>query len=194
MERWADYIDTIAGGLRDLVVTDREGGTLLPAEGFTRWVEMTHIVAEQDRHLYLIGNGGSAAMASHMAADASKNGGLRALALNDPALITATSNDLAFAESFALPLQRLARGGDLLVTISSSGNSPNVVRALEVARAMGLATVTLSAKGADNRSRTLGLLNFYVPLTRYGWAESAHQIILHHWFDQYLHAHGQGPI
>lgn len=194
METWSSYVDTIAEGLRQMVITDHAGATLTSAAGIERWVGLTRAAHDRDGTLYLIGNGGSAAMASHMAADACKNGFLRALALNDAALITATSNDVSYDEAFALPLERLARPGDLLVTISSSGNSPNILRALEVARAIGIGTVTLSAKQADNRSRTLGDLNFYVPLMRYGWAESAHQILLHHWFDQYLHVHGQGAV
>jgi D-sedoheptulose 7-phosphate isomerase len=194
METWATYVDTIARGLAAMAVTDHAGATLTAADGIARGVAMTSAVHDRDGTLYLIGNGGSAAMASHMAADACKNGFLRALALNDPALLTATSNDVDFDEVFSLPLERLARPGDLLITISSSGNSPNIVRALETARATGIGAVTLSGKQPDNRTRTLGDLNFYVPLDRYGWAESAHQIVLHHWFDQYLHVHGQGAV
>ena len=194
MEPWNDYIGTIADGLRNLVVTDHLGAELPPLEGMARWVAMTRATHERGGYLYIIGNGGSAAMASHMAADACKNGHLRALAFNDPALVSATSNDLSYDQVFSLPLERLARTGDLLIAISSSGNSPNVVRALEARRALGVQAVTLSGKRADNRSRTLGDLNFYVPLTRYGWAESAHQVILHYWFDQYLNVHGQGAL
>jgi D-sedoheptulose 7-phosphate isomerase len=194
METWSSYVDTIADGLRQMVITDHAGAALTPAAGIERWVGLTRAAHDRDGTLYLIGNGGSAAMASHMAADACKNGFLRALALNDAALVTATSNDVSFEDVFALPLARLARPGDLLITISSSGNSPNVLRALEVARATGIGTVTLSAKQPDNHSRKLGDLNFYVPLARYGWAESAHQILLHHWFDQYLHVHGEGAL
>lgn len=177
-----------------MVVTDQAGADVSPLDGVTRWVALTRAMHERGGHLYIIGNGGSAALASHMAADACKNGHLRALAFNDPALLTATSNDLSYDQVFSMPLERLARAGDLLIAISSSGNSPNIVRALEARRALGVAAVTLSGMRADNRSRTLGDLNFYVPLSRYGWAESAHQVILHYWFDQYLHAHGQGAI
>lgn len=194
METWDSYIDVVASGLGGLAVTDRAGAPVRADDAFARWVAMTRTVHDRDGCLYLIGNGGSAAMASHMAADACKNGLLRALALNDAALLTATSNDVSFDEVFSLPLERLARPGDLVVTISSSGNSPNIVRALETSRALGIATVTLSGKQPDNRSRRLGDLNFYVPLSRYGWAESAHQIVLHHWFDQYLAVHGPGPV
>jgi hypothetical protein len=54
--------------------------------------------------------------------------------------------------------------------------------------------VTLTGMGGGNRARTLGDLNFHVPLSRYGWTESAHQVILHYWFDQYLCEHRQGAL
>ena len=73
--------------------------------------------------MFFVGNGASAMMASHMAADASKNGGFRAMAFNDQALMTAVSNDICYEQSFAMPLKRFANPGDMLVTISSSGNS-----------------------------------------------------------------------
>jgi D-sedoheptulose 7-phosphate isomerase len=194
MEPWLTYLGTLASSLEHLAVTDGTGATLTPADGFGRWVRLTRDLHDGGQTLYLIGNGGSAMMASHMAADACKNGHLRALAFNDASLLTATSNDVSFEEVFALPLQRLARAGDLLVSISSSGNSPNIVRALETARSLSLHIVTLSGMGADNRSRTLGDVNFYVPCARYGWIETAHQAVLHYWFDQYLNLHGQGAL
>jgi D-sedoheptulose 7-phosphate isomerase len=194
IDRWEDYVAAVAGGLRELSVTDGAGDSLPPAEAFTRWVEMTHETHQRGGFVYLIGNGGSAAMASHMAADACKHGDLRALAFNDVAMLTATANDLAYDQVFALPLQRLARPTDLLISISSSGNSPNIVRALEAARELGVAAVTLSGKGADNRSRALGQLNFHVPRQRYGWIESAHQILIHYWLDRYLTQHAGGAI
>lgn len=194
MEGWTDYVETIAEGLRAMVVTDRWRREVSPLEGVTRWVAMTRAMHERGRYLYIVGNGGSAGMASHMAADACKNGHLRALSFNDAALVTATANDLSYEQVFSLPLERLAQAGDLLITISSSGNSPNIVRALETSRTLGLEAVTLSAMDAGNRSRTLGDLNFYVPLSRYGLAESAHQVVLHYWFDQYLHVHRQGAV
>ena len=90
--------------------------------------------------------------------------------------------------------QRLGRQGDLVIAISSSGNSPNIVRALDASRALALQSVTLTGMKPDNRARRLGDLNFYVPLSRYGLTESAHQVLLHHWFDQYLHQFRGGAI
>jgi D-sedoheptulose 7-phosphate isomerase len=193
-ELWIGYTDAIAAGLRDLAVTDGAGAPVSPQDAFARWVAMTFAVREHDGQLFIIGNGGSAAMASHMITDALAIGHVRAIALTDPALVTATANDLSFDHSFALPLERLARAGDLLIAISQSGNSANIVRGLETGRARGVHTVTISAMRPDNRCRALGDLNFYVPLARYGLAQSAHQVILHYWFDQYLDQHGQGAV
>ena len=193
-ELWTGYADTIATGLREMVVTDAAGAELPVQDAFARWVAMTQAIHEQDGQLFIIGNGGSAGMASHMVTDALALGRLRAFALNDPTMLTATANDLSFDETFTLPLERLARAGDLLIAMSCSGNSSNIVRAVEASRSRLLRTVTLSALRADNRCRAIGDLNFYVPLARYGLAQSAHQVILHYWFDQYLDHHGQGAV
>jgi len=187
-------LSAASAGLHDLTVTAADGKMLATAEGFARWVRITREGQTRGQHLYLAGNGASAMMASHFAADACKNGGLSAMAFNDAALLTATANDVAFEEVFALPLRRLARAGDLLITISSSGNSPNILRALETAKSMSIQIVTLTGMCADNRARGLGDLNFYVPARRYGWVECAHQLVLHYWLDQYLNLHADGAI
>jgi len=194
MESWADYRHALTAGLDGLEATGAQAESVPLADAFDRWVELAREVHDAERAMYFVGNGASAMIASHMAADACKNGGLRAMAFNDPALLTAIGNDMAFEDIFALPLRRLAHRGDLLITISSSGNSPNVLRALEAGRALGMRAVTLSGKRPDNRSRSLGDLNFYVPAQRYGWVESAHQLIIHYWFDQYLNRYGQGAV
>jgi D-sedoheptulose 7-phosphate isomerase len=194
MERWQDYLTAVSAGLRDLTITDDAGAALTPEDGFQRWVEITREVHARGQNVYVIGNGASAAMASHMAADACKNGGLRAQAFNDASLLTATGNDLAFDQVFAVPLTRFGRAGDLLITISSSGRSPNIVRALETARATRMRIVTLSGKDAANPSRGFGDVNFYIPNSRYGWVESAHHVIMHYWLDQYVGLYGQGAV
>ena len=194
MEQWNEYLTSVVAGLRDVIVTDRSGAPVATIDAFRQWVDLANTVHERGNTIFFIGNGGSAGIASHMAADACKNGGLRALAFNDVAMMTATANDLAFDQVFALPLARLARAGDLVISISSSGNSPNIVRGLEQARTVPMHIVTLSGWKADNRSRSLGDLNFYIGAARYGWIESAHLLILHFWLDQYLNVHGSGAL
>jgi D-sedoheptulose 7-phosphate isomerase len=194
MESWTDYMSAMLQACAGLCVTGLDGQPISMADGFARWIELTRAIHDRSDSLYFIGNGASAAMASHMAADATKNGQLRAFTFNDPSLLTATGNDVSFENVFALPLSRLARPGDMLVTISSSGNSPNIVAALETARARGLTIITLSGKGSDNRCRSLGHLNFYIPAGRYGWVESSHQVVLHYWLDNYLNLYGSGAL
>ena len=125
-------------------------------------------------------------MAGHMALDWLKAGELKALSFNDPAVLSAVANDTGYENVFSLPLSRLGRAGDLLITISSSGNSPNVLAAIPVARKKDMKVITFSGLKPDNRSRQMGDLNFYVPCRTYGVAECCHQILLHAWLDHYL--------
>ena len=124
-------------------------------------------------------------MASHMALDWSKRGGVRSLAFNDMAFLTALGNDLGYDEVFAQPVEWFGEEGDLLATISSSGNSPSVVKAIAAARKRGIKVVTFSGMNPDNKSRLAGDLNFYVPAWTYGIVECGHQILLHAWLDRY---------
>ena len=180
------YICAMHKALSDLLVTDQACRQLTAQEGFDRWRDWTWEVKAQGRTCYFVGNGASAMMASHMAVDGTKNAGVNSLAFNDPAFLTAIGNDLSYEEVFSFPLQRFGRPGDLLVTISSSGNSPNVVRAIGCAREVGLRVITLSSMKSDNKSRAQGDLNFYIPAKTYGVAESSHAILLHCWLDYLL--------
>ncbi len=180
------YNREITRSLEGLLTTGREGTEMADEAAFRRWVSMTRDVEGNRRTVYFAGNGASAAMASHMAADALKNGRLRAMAFNDPSLLTAVSNDIAFENCFAEPIRRFGLQGDLLTTISSSGNSPNILKAIEAAREQNMRVVTLSGMKPDNKSRTLGDVNFYVPAKTYGIVECAHQVLLHCWLDLYM--------
>jgi D-sedoheptulose 7-phosphate isomerase len=122
-------------------------------------------------------------MASHTAADLAKNAHLHTEVFSDLALITAVSNDLGYDRVFSQPLSVRARAGDMLVAISSSGRSPNVLQAVKVAARRRLTLVTLSAMDLDNPLRRAGVLNFYVGARRYGLAETCHAALLHHWMD-----------
>jgi D-sedoheptulose 7-phosphate isomerase len=194
MESWEQYLEMIAIGGRSLTVTDRAGRQLSADEGFAEWLALTHDTHQRGGTIYVIGNGGSAGIASHMAEDACKNGGLRAIAFNDPSYLTAIANDEGFDRVFSTPLERLSRPGDLLISVSSSGNSPNVVRALETAQRLEVRSVTLSGFDGGNRSRALGDLNFHLNQRRYGWVECGHQVVMHCWLDQYLNRYGTGAI
>lgn len=136
--------------------------------------------------IFFIGNGGSAAIASHMAADWMKNGGFPTFCFNDGSLLTCISNDLGYDRSFRLPLQHHGRLGDILFAISSSGDSMNIVGAADLARQMHMNVVTLSGFRPDNRLRDFGGVNFYVPSRDYGVVEIAHLAILHSILDEVM--------
>jgi D-sedoheptulose 7-phosphate isomerase len=190
MSNFYAYSNTLYNTLNGTQVTDYHSRTIDPEEGFIRWVELTKKIQQKNRTIYFVGNGASAMMASHMAADASKNGNLRSLAFNDAALMTAVSNDIDYEECFAVPLKRFVNPGDGLVTISSSGNSKNVIRAIETARELKMQVITLSGMSPDNQSRKMGDLNFYVPADTYGLVEVNHQALLHCWLDRFMKISG----
>jgi len=180
---WSDKVGTLARLLSELSVTEAGGGALEIEAGYARWIEATKTVRDQDRTIYFIGNGASASMASHFSADMAKNGRVHTQVFTDPSLVTAIGNDMGYEHVFAEPLRRRARAGDMLVAISSSGRSPNILAAAEVARELKLTLVTLSAMNSDNPLRAGGDLNFYVAAETYGNAETSHAAILHHWMD-----------
>ncbi|MDP6781816.1 MAG: SIS domain-containing protein [Alphaproteobacteria bacterium] len=129
--------------------------------------------------IMFIGNGGSAGIASHMAIDYSKNGNLRSQAFNDPSALTCLGNDLGYENVFAKQIDLHARSGDLLVAISSSGNSENILSGVAQARKKSCKVVTLSGFEEDNRLRGLGDVNFYVPSGEYGFVEITHLALCH---------------
>lgn len=185
-----EYMKRANHSLLQTEFTSDEGVNLGPIEGLRFWRSLTEEVANKKKSIYFIGNGASAAMASHMSADACKNGKLKARCLTDGALVTAISNDVEYRQVFSLQLERYSEPGDLLTTISSSGNSPNIVAAIKKGKELGLKVVTVSGMKPDNASRQLGDLNIYLPADRYGIVESGHQTILHCWLDDYLNSIG----
>ncbi len=180
---WSDRTHELGELFAALAFTDADRAPLSADQGFARWVDRTTAVRRAGGTIYLIGNGASASMASHMAADLAKTCRLHTQVFTDPALVTALSNDLGFASVYAEPLRRRAREGDMLVAISSSGASENILAAADLAREARLFVVTLTAFQGDNPLRARGNLNAYVPARAYGPAETCHAAVLHHWMD-----------
>ncbi len=135
------------------------------------------------KKIIFIGNGGSAGIASHMAVDYWRNGGMRAVCYNEGAQLTCISNDFGYEQVFAKPIQMFADAGDILVAISSSGRSQNILNGAAAAKALGCKVITLSGFSANNPLRKMGDWNIYIPSTKYGFVELAHQIILHAMLD-----------
>lgn len=175
----AEYFSEL-GRLGGSLVVTTASGREADADEFVDWVIKTAREAHaMGRKLIFVGNGGSAAIASHMAVDYSKNGGMRALAFNDASFLTCLSNDLGYENVFVKQIELHATAGDLLVAISSSGRSPNIINAVEAARVRDCRIVTLSGFAADNPLRELGAYNLYVPSPSYGFVEIAHLAACH---------------
>lgn len=182
-DTWREHIACLNGLLARVSFRLASGREINPETGFQRWRSLTHDLRGKKGTVFLIGNGASASMASHMAADLAKNAKVHTEVFSDLSLITAISNDLGYRHVFSEPLSRRAKKGDMLVAISSSGKSPNILSAVNVARRMQLTIVTLSAMGAHNPLRRAGTLNIYVGGQTYGYAESCHAVLLHYWMD-----------
>jgi D-sedoheptulose 7-phosphate isomerase len=180
---WNAYLGDLGACLRRLSVRDGGGRELAPDQGLAAFLAMAQEVKGLGGCAYFVGNGASASMACHFATDVSKNARLRTQVFTDPAMVTAMANDLSYEDVFAEPLSWLMEERDLLVAISSSGNSPNILKAAATALDRGGRLATLSAMGPDNALRGLGHLNFYIPAATYGQAESGHTVILHRWTD-----------
>ena len=173
------YFATLEGLLRGAEVSDRNARAL-PLEQGCEWVRRAaHETHDGDNKIMFVGNGGSAGIASHLAIDYSKNGGLRSMAFNDPSALTCLGNDLGFESVFAKQIEFHARAGDLLIAISSSGRSSNILAAVRAARARDCRVVTYSGFTEDNDLRHIGDMNFFVRSREYGFVEVSHLALCH---------------
>lgn len=172
-----------------MACTDGAGGCLTREAAYDATLARALETTVRGGHIFFIGNGGSAGIASHMANDFSKNGGMPALCFNDGAALTCLGNDFGFEHVFAKQLEFHARHGDLLVAISSSGNSLNILLAIEAARTIGCGVVTMSGFSAENKLRKLGDINFHVGVKDYGLVEVAHTALIHAVVDMKMSLH-----
>ena len=157
----------------------------IPHDAVERIVGVLRRAIVEKRQIFCIGNGGSAANSSHFATDLGKcsaeaiGRAIRVLSLTDnTAWITALGNDYAYEDIFVRQLQNYAEAGDVLIGVSVSGNSPNLVKAFEWAREHGLTTVALVG---GKRGRLAGLASELIVIddTHYGRVEDAQMNILH---------------
>ena len=173
-----DYIHGLKGVLDRL--------PLKPVEEIIQAIEQAQ---KERRQVFVIGNGGSAATASHMMNDLCKGTlghkgdapwpRLRVIALTDNvSLMTAWANDTDYDRIFSEPLKNLAQRGDLLIAISASGNSPNIIAAVEAAKHLGVKVIGLAGFGGGKLSK-MADVSFVVASDEYGPVEDAHMILDH---------------
>ena len=175
-----NYFQTLAEQMLTIEVTDNHGGKLPLDEGTQQALQLIAGIRSSGRKVLLCGNGGSSAIASHAQNDLCASSGVRAMVFTEQPLLTATANDYGYGSVYERSVQLWGEPGDLLVTVSSSGKSENIIRALNAAKEKDCSTITLSGFMPDNPSRQLGDLNFYVPCQVYGIVESAHTALAHY--------------
>jgi D-sedoheptulose 7-phosphate isomerase len=148
-------------------------------------IEILRQAREENRHIFVCGNGGSASTASHFVCDMVKGASFgresrfRIMALTDSLpTITAYSNDVSYDCIFAEQLKNFARPGDVLIAISGSGNSPNVLRAMEYANSTGCRTIALTGRDGGKLG-PLAELNIQASNPHMGRIEDSHMIVMH---------------
>jgi D-sedoheptulose 7-phosphate isomerase len=159
--------------------SDVSGGAMTVDAAVSQAHATLRAIAGTNNKVMFIGNGGSAGIAGHLAIDFAKNGGVRSVTFNDASSLTCLGNDLGYDQVFSKQVEMQGLPGDILIAISSSGASKNILNAAAAAKTMKCSVVTLSGFTADNPLRRLGALNFFVPSGVYGFVETAHQAILH---------------
>jgi len=182
MKKAGDFAKDYIKGLKD--VLDR-----IPLEPVDEIVQAIELALNNRQQVFVIGNGGSAATASHMMNDLCKGTlghkgdapwpRLRVIALTDNvSLMTAWANDTDYNHVFSEPLKNLAQRDDLLVAISASGNSPNILAAVDAAKQIGVKVIGLTGFGGGKLAK-LADISFVVPSDGYGPVEDVHMILDH---------------
>lgn len=133
---------------------------------------------KKGKKIIFVGNGASAAIASHCALDFTKQGKIRSVCFNEAALLTAFGNDYGYEHWVENALKCWADKGDVVVLISSSGKSPNLVNAAKYARQKGFPVITFSGFSKKNPLKSLGNINFWVNNSSYNIVECTHMIWL----------------
>ena len=167
-----NYIDKLYSNFIKTEVTDFKRKKLFLDKALNKCAEIIIQADAKGKKVMFIGNGGSAAVASHKALDFWFTGKIRGLAFSDHANLTAVSNDFGYENVFVSQIERFADKGDVLCAISSSGNSENIVLAAKKAKNIGCKVFTFSGFEKTNRLRELGDLNFYTPSFHYNQVES----------------------
>jgi D-sedoheptulose 7-phosphate isomerase len=157
----------------------------LPRERLNALGETLLRAYRNNKQVFLLGNGGSSSTASHMAADLAKNTigpnmkRFRIVSLNDnAAIMTALANDLGYENVFSEQLTNLVQPGDVLIVVSASGNSPNVLKAMRYARSRSAEVVGLLGFDGGEAAR-LSDIALIVPSDHYGVVEDVHLIVNH---------------
>jgi D-sedoheptulose 7-phosphate isomerase len=177
--------DSIKGWIERYREAQQAATAAIPADSVAKLIDRLRVALAEDKQIFVFGNGGSAANASHFATDLGKGSSdkigkrFRVLSLNDNmSWITALGNDYAYDDVYVRQLLNYARPGDMVLVMSVSGSSPNLVKAVEWAKAHGVWTAALVG-GKRGKLVDLVDLSIVIPSEHYGRAEDAQMNICH---------------
>lgn len=171
-------------------ITGPSGAEFELEQGVAAALQVLLDVRKAKGGVYIIGNGGSAGVASHAAIDFVNVVKLRAITLHEPSLLTCMANDYGYENAFQRLVEVMAKPGDVLVAISSSGNSMNIRNAVMQMKSIGGTVITLTGFKPDNPLRQLGDLNIWLDSHDYGFVEIGHQFVLHNLSDRFGAGYG----
>lgn len=142
------------------------------------FIKLCKQIKKNKKKIVIVGNGGSAAIASHFSVDMTKVGGIRCINFNESDLLTCFSNDYGYENWVVNALKFYADRGDMVILISSSGKSKNIVNAAKYTKNNGLKLITFSGFSKNNSINKIGHINFHVHSKNYNHIENIHQFLL----------------
>ena len=161
------------------VEASKDGFKLQLEDGLTRLKESILDTIASKNRVFLIGNGGSAAICAHIAVDWTKFLKVRVETCNDVPMMSMIANDFEWKEVFSRQVSKRSMAGDVMIAISSSGRSSNILKAIEICRQKKVTVHTVSGFERDNPLQHRGRLNFWIPSKSYGHVEAATLCLLH---------------
>lgn len=177
--------ESIQSYLKDYVTNLQQALTQVDSAQFEKVLAKLKEVTQAGKKIYVCGNGGSAAIADHLCCDWSKGTYFKSLPtlkteslVANTALFTACANDFGFEKSFSTQVEMFGSPGDLLLAISSSGNSENIIQAVLAAKTKGMSTIGLCGFSGGKLKSSADLC-LHVHFDNYGLVEDAHQILMH---------------
>jgi len=174
------YGSRLLRGIQDCITSDINEKPLEADEAIHAAIVMLKNNKAKKKNVMLVGNGGSSSLVAHMHNDLSKCNGIRSMVLTETSLLTAYTNDDGYEVAFSSQVELWGDPQDILIAVSSSGSSENILNAVRVAKKKNMSVITFSGFSPLNILRTIGDLNFYIPSSSYGMVELAHSILCHY--------------
>lgn len=178
--RFIDHLAELAISLANCSVTERESLSINIDEGIKKTARLILETKRNNRKILSFGNGGSNAIADHLQTDLCNTCKIKAVNMGNASILTALSNDFGYESVFDRQTELWAEPGDLLIAISSSGKSSNILSGVRKALQLGCNVVTFSGFSHENPLRSSGDINYHINSRSYGFVETAHSVLAHY--------------